>query len=391
MSGPLPVGVIGAGKISEQYLANMGGYPDLDVRFVADLFPDRARAQADQYGVTDAGSVEQLLAREDIELVVNLTIPAAHASVASAVLTSGKHVWNEKPIAALRDAAAALVTQADRAGLRIGTAPDTFLGPGLQLARRMIERGDIGTPLTASFVFQTSGPHRWHPNPEFLYQTGGGPLFDMGPYYLTALTQTFGPVTRVAALASTAGPTRVIGAGPRAGESFEVTVPTHVSALYEFDSGLTAQGTFSFDSALQRVGVLEISGTDATIVAPDPNKFVGDIRLVTPDSPDERVIHVGAGTDGASTSGDPTAPASAFGRGIGVVDMARAIRGSDSPGVGSAVGAQHRATGDLALHVLDAMFATAESIEYGGFVDVHSRFDPIPLLPLGWDPMARTV
>ena len=144
------VGVIGAGKISEQYLANMAQYPDLDVRFVADLFPDRARAQADAYGVPDAGTVEEALARDDIELIVNLTIPAAHAPVASAAIASGKHVWNEKPIASERDAAAALVAQADAAGLLVGTAPDTFLGPGLQVARQMIERGDIGQPLTAS-------------------------------------------------------------------------------------------------------------------------------------------------------------------------------------------------------------------------------------------------
>src|SRR6195952_2573365 len=150
MTGPLVVGIIGAGKISEQYLANMKTYPDLDVRFVADLFPDRARAQADAYGVDGAGTVADALAREDLELIVNLTIPAAHAEVGAAAIAAGKHVWNEKPIAAEQAPAAALVQQADEAGLLIGTAPDTFLGPGLQLSRKMIEAGDIGTPLTAS-------------------------------------------------------------------------------------------------------------------------------------------------------------------------------------------------------------------------------------------------
>lgn len=370
MSGPLVVGVIGAGKISEQYLDNMRRYPDLDVRFVADLFPDRARAQADAYGVADAGTVAQALARDDLELMVNLTIPAAHAEVGAAVLASGKHLWNEKPIAADQEPAAALVQQAHDARLLIGTAPDTFLGPGLQLSRRMIEGGAIGTPLTASIVFQSPGPHRWHHNPEFLYQVGGGPLFDMSPYYLTALAQMFGPIRRAAAMGSSSGSTRTIVSGPRAGESFDVTVPTHVSALYEFGNGLKAQATFSFDSALQRVGVLEIAGTAGTLATPDPNMFTGEVRLVPAD-----------GAETLTPAGDRPA-----GRGIGVVDMARSIRGGNADGTG-----RHRAAGDLALHVLDVMFATARSIETGSFVDIDSGFAPVAALPDGWDPTERTV
>lgn len=368
MPGPLGVGVIGAGKISEQYLANMKQYPDLDVRFVADLFPERARTQADAYGIDGAGTVEELLQRDDVELVVNLTIPAAHAEVGASVIAAGKHLWNEKPIAAERAPAAALVQQAVDAGLLVGTAPDTFLGPGLQVSRKMIEDGRIGTPLTATIVFQSPGPHRWHPNPDFLYQAGGGPLFDMSPYYLTALAQMFGPIRRAVALGSSAGPTRTIGAGPRQGESFEVTVPTHVSALYEFESGLKAQATFSFDSALQRVGVLEIAGTGGTLATPDPNMFTGDIRLVPAD-----------GEESTTAAGDRPA-----GRGIGVVDMARAIRGVDGTG-------RHRAAGDLALHVLDVMFATAESIDTGSFVAIDTGFVPVTALPDGWDPTQRTV
>jgi predicted dehydrogenase len=234
----------------------------------------------------------------------------------------------------------------------------------------MIERGDIGRPLTASIVFQSAGPHRWHPNPDFLYQPGGGPLFDMAPYYLTALAQVFGPIVRVAALGSSSGPTRIIEAGPRAGEVIEVSVPTHVSALYEFANGLKAQAVFSFDSALQRVGVLEISGTEATIAPPDPNYFTGDIRLITAGAEEEQLI----------PAGDRPA-----GRGIGAVDMARAIRG------GASYAGGHRATGALALHILDVMFATAESIDSASFVAVQSRFDPVPALPEGWDPTERTV
>lgn len=365
-TGPVGVGVVGAGKISEQYLANMATFPDLDVRFVADLVPERARAVADEYGVAGAGTVEQLLVRDDVQLVVNLTIPVAHADVASAALSAGKHVWNEKPFTIDRESGRALLRQADVADLLIGCAPDTFLGPGLQTARRMIDRGDIGEPLTASIVFQTPGPHLWHPNPDFLYQPGGGPLFDMAPYYLTALSQVFGPVTGVGARGASASPTRVIGAGPRAGEVFEVKVATYVTAIYDFRTGGIAQATFSFDSPLARVGVLEIAGSEATLAAPDPNKFTGDIKVVKSGEEGWQTIPV-SGVQG--------------GRGIGAVDMARALRG----------GGRHRATGELGLHVLDAMLATAESIESRTFVPVRSDFEPVEALPKDWDPTERTV
>ena len=189
--GPVGVGVVGAGKISEQYLANMARYPDLDVRFVADLRPELARSQAERHGVAAHGTPEQVLARDDVELIVNLTVPAAHAEVASAALAAGKHVFNEKPIAHDMPSAEALIAQAGAAGLRLGCAPDTFLGPGLQTVRRLLEAGVIGTPLTASVVMQYAGPDRWHPNPDFLFQPGPRPVFDMAPYYLTSLAQAF--------------------------------------------------------------------------------------------------------------------------------------------------------------------------------------------------------
>jgi predicted dehydrogenase len=365
VSGPLGVGVVGAGKISDQYLANMATFPDLDVRFVADLRPEAARAQAAAHGVPGHGTPDECLASDDVELVVNLTVPVAHAEVTSAALAAGKHVWTEKPITLDRESAEALVAQADEAGLLLGSAPDTFLGPGLQTVRRAIASGAIGTPLTASVVMQYAGPHQWHPNPDFLFQTGAGPLLDMGPYYLTALAQVFGPITRVAARGASAGPTRVIGSGPRAGEEIAVEVPTYVAALYDFASEAVAQATFSFDSPLKRMGVVEIAGTEATIAAPDPNDFTGEVLLNRGGKAWEPVEVTGV--EG--------------GRGIGVVDMARAIRG----------GGRHRATGRLGLHVLDAMLATQQSIETAAFVPVGSRFEPVPALPEGWDPTERTL
>ena len=364
-SGPVGVGVIGAGTISHEYLANMMRFPDLDVRFVADRYPELAHRQADRFGVAASGTVEQALADDDVEIIVNLTIPSAHAEVASAALGAGKHVWNEKPITADLRSGEALVAQADAADLLLGTAPDTFLGPGLQTVRRLIEAGAIGTPLTASVVMQYGGPHRWHPNPDFLYLAGAGPLFDMGPYYLTALSQTFGAVTQVAARSASAGPTRIIGEGPRAGEEIAVAVPTYVAALYDFEDGGVAQATFSFDSPLKRTGVVELAGTEATILAPDPNTFAGEVRI-SRGEPEWESVHV-TGVEG--------------GRGIGAVDMARAIR----------AGGRHRATGRLALHILEAMFATATSAETAAFVTVDSRFEPIPALPQDWDPTARTL
>jgi predicted dehydrogenase len=365
-SGPVGVAIVGAGKISEQYLAHLATYPDVQVRFVADLFPQLAGAKADEFGIAASGTVEEAMAAEDVEIVVNLTVPVAHAEVASAALAAGKHVWNEKPLALQRDAGAVLVAQAAETGLLLGCAPDTVLGPGLQTGLRMIRGGDIGRPLTASIVFQTGGPHHWHPNPDFLYQAGGGPLLDMGPYYLTAVTQVFGPIAGVAARASTMSPTRTIGSGPRAGEVFDVTVPTFVTAIYDFSAGEIAAATFSFDSPLSRVGVLEIAGTDATIALPDPNRFGGDVRLFR------------AGVDDPVTVSVDEAGA---GRGIGVVDMARALR----------TGGRHRATGEQGLHVLDAMYATLESAEMAASVPVTSTFGQVEPLPADWDPLARSV
>ena len=228
--GAVGVGVIGAGVISSQYLRNLTAFPDLDVLFVADLDEARAHDQAAAFGVPGSGSVGELLAHDGIEIVVNLTIPRAHVDVALRALACGKHVWNEKPIALDRKSGRELLEAARGAGLRVGTAPDTFLGPGIQTARRLVESGAIGTPLTALTLLQGPGPESWHPNPDFLFQDGAGPLFDLGPYYLTALVQVLGPVAQVSAVSSKARAVRTVGSGPRAGQQFDVTVPTHVAA-----------------------------------------------------------------------------------------------------------------------------------------------------------------
>ena len=237
MSSPVGVGVIGAGTISDTYLENLSNFADTEVLAIGDIVADAAKEKAAKYEVPAAGDVATVLDHPDIEIIVNLTIPAAHADVATQAIAAGKHVWNEKPLALDRVSGRSLLRDAEEAGLLVGCAPDTFLGPGLQTACRLIEQGMIGTPLTALALLQLPGPELWHPNPAFLYAAGAGPLFDLGPYYLTALVQVFGPMSAVAALGSKARERRVIGYGPKAGEEFDVTVPSHVSALVQYESG----------------------------------------------------------------------------------------------------------------------------------------------------------
>lgn len=362
-SGRVGVGVIGAGVISNQYLENLTQFPDLDVRFVADIDQERAQAQAEKYGVPGFGSVAELLADEGIEIVVNLTIPKVHVEVALQALEAGKHVWSEKPFALDRASGRTLLETAHTRGLRVATAPDTFLGAGIQSARRLVESGAIGAPLTALTLMQSPGPESWHPNPDFLFQEGAGPLFDIGPYYLTALVQLFGPIKRVSAVASRAKTSRVIGSGPRAGESFEVTVPTHVSALYQFESGQTAQAIFSFDSKLGRT-LFEVAGAEGTVVVPDPNTFEGDL-----------IVHGVDGIETLPSTGTTTT------RGTGVVELARALR----------AGVPERASGEQAFHVLDVMVATIEAGSSGVPVDIESTVAVAPALPEDWDPRAATL
>lgn len=365
-TGPVGLGVIGAGVISDQYLSNLTVFPDVEVRFIADIDLDRAAAQAGKWGVPASGTVEQLLADDDIEIVVNLTIPAAHVEVAMQVLAAGKHVWGEKPYALDRTSAARLRDAARAAGRTVSVAPDTFLGAGLQTALRTVRDGRIGKPLNGLTLFQSPGPESWHPSPEFLFAYGAGPLFDIGPYYLTTLVQAFGPVAEVTATASRSRATRTIGSGPKAGTEFPVEVPTNHSALIRFEQGGSAQSVFSFESDRGRTGFVEIAGERGTVVFPDPNDFDGDTELYA------------HGADGPETI---PAVGSTYTRGTGVVDLARSIR----------AGQENRVPGALAFHVLDVMVSIAEAAERGETVLVESTVEPSPTLPEGWDPAEQTL
>ncbi|GAB3281285.1 Gfo/Idh/MocA family protein [Microbacterium lacusdiani] len=376
MAAPVGVGIIGAGNISDQYLTNLTKFPDVRVLAVGDLVEERARAQADRYGVPRAGTPDLVLNDPDIEIVVNLTIPAVHVEVSEAIVAAGKHVWTEKPIGVNREESQRLLEKAAAAGRRVGVAPDTVLGPGVQTAKRAIARGDIGRPLFAQTTFQWQGPEIFHPNPAFLYAKGAGPLLDMGPYYVSTLVHVFGPVASVAALGLQGTPTRFVQVGEYAGHEFPVEIPSTLQVLMEFEQGGQAQSLYSTDSPLLRHGIVEVTGTEGTLVIPDPNTFGGPITItrklerhvVPPEPVVQEVVEVQQ--EGVLT-----------GRGLGLLDMVRAIR-DDRP---------HVATGEFGFHVLDTLLAIEESAEARGFVQVQSTLAEVGSLGADFDPFAATL
>jgi predicted dehydrogenase len=364
---PVGIAIVGCGVVSEQYLRALGGYPDVRVVTCADLDPARARAAAERFGVPGHGDLDRVLADPDVELVVNLTPPAAHADVAVAAIEAGRHVYGEKPLALDRAAGRRVLAAATAQGVRVGSAPDTVLGRPMRTVVALLAEGAIGTPLAGTTRACGPGPDAWHPEPEPFFRYGGGPLFDLGPYHLSALVVALGPVAGVAALGHRARSTRVIGNGPRAGARFAVEVATQVSVLLEFASGAQGSAQFSFDTAVDQHGPLEICGTSGVIAAPDPNCYEGAVRSRRTRDGDWTVAHpVGLG------------PAE---RGVGVLDMARAIRS----------GEPHRASGEFALHIVDVMQAITESSARREFVPVTSRFAVPEPLPGDWDPRTATL
>lgn len=354
---PVGVGIIGAGYISGIYLENCTArFDNLRVVGIADLIMERARSQAAMYRV-DPFTVEELLAHPDVEIIVNLTIPAAHAEVALAAVEAGKSVYNEKPLTATREQGSLLLQRAAEQGVLVGGAPDTFLGGGLQTARTLLDDGVIGAPIAATGMLLLSGHERWHPNPDFYYQPGGGPLFDMGPYYLAALLSLLGPVERVSGTATASVPTRTIGSGARRGEVIPVDTPTHIITVLDFESGPRASLTTSFDVWVTKQSTLVLYGSQGTLRLPDPNTFGGPIHLLRAGADTWEPVGLKYGNTDNS-------------RGLGVSDMARALRD----------GEPHRASGEMAHHIVDIMHAALESSEQGRHIPVESWFEiPAPL------------
>lgn len=362
MSRRVTIGILGCGNVCSQYFRYSRAFSVLNVVACADIDPDRARARAHEFDIRRACSVQDMITDPEIQLVVNLTPPQAHAEVSLRALESGSHVYAEKPLAINREQGQQVLTTAKEREVRVGGAPDTFLGTAAQTCRKLIDSGVIGTPLAATASMVSAGPESWHPNPEFFYKAGAGPLWDMGPYYLTALINLLGPIRRVTGSARINLPERKITSEPLAGTMIKVDVPTHVTALIEFVSGPIATLVTSFDVQTARLPNIEIYGSEGTLSLPDPNGFDGE-------------VYMGRNNSDTWSEMRPTHTTNA-GRGIGVADMATAILGNRP----------HRASGNMTFHVLDVMQAIDESVATGQHVVIESKCSRPAALPVGLRP-----
>jgi len=350
------IGIVGLGNISSAYLKAAQGFPVLDIKAVADMNPAAAEARAAEFGVK-AVSMDALFADPEIEIILNLTIPKAHVDVGLRAVDAGKHVYSEKPLGIVFAEGKTLVEAAKAKNLRVGSAPDTFLGGSHQTARRIMDEGQLGQAVGGTAYFMCPGHERWHPNPAFYYEAGGGPMLDMGPYYITDLVNLLGPVAKVFGTGTMLRDTRTITSKERNGEVIPVHVATHVSGSLVFANGAVVQISMSFDVAGHKHVPLEIYGTEASLIVPDPNHFGGQVELLK------------KGGEWANVDTDQPYADGNY-RSIGLADMAHAIV-ENRP---------HRASGDLALHVLEVMEAFETSSKSGRVVEITTPVTrPAPL------------
>lgn len=357
MGQPVNVGIVGCGAISAQYFQTIDRLPQIRLVAVADLDLDRAREAVRPYAGVDVLSVAELMADSRIDIVLNLTIPAAHAEVALQAIAAGKDVYCEKPLAATAEEAAGMLRAADAAQVRVGCAPDTVLGTGTQTARKAIDDGLIGRPVAATATMMTPGHERWHPNPDFYYVPGGGPLLDMGPYYITSLVTLLGPVATVIGAASRTRAKRTIGSGPRQGEEIPVTVDTHVTGVLVHTSGALSTLVMSFDGTATKAPNIEVHGEAGSLVVPDPNYFDGPV-LFSEARDGWQTLPAAAGYVGA-------------GRGVGLADFASTPAGEEP-----------RTSGSLAYHVLEVMESLLASAHSGTSVNITSTCERPPPVDL---------
>jgi len=349
------VGLVGCGNISEIYLVNAARFPAIRVVACADLNAAAAQVKAEAHGIA-ARSVADLLASDDVDIVLNLTVPAAHAEVALAALAAGRHVYTEKPLATTTAAGRLILESATARGLRVGAAPDTVLGAGVQTARRLLDEGTLGRPLLGTAAILSHGMEMWHPNPDFFFKAGGGPVLDMGPYYVATLLTLLGPVTTVAAIGQIGNAERIITApdSPFRGNRIKVETLTSVQALLQFANGTQVSFLASWDVWNHSLPAIELHGTEGSLRVPDPNWFGGDVQVARGGTPFEAVATAGmvyGGANWPTFAGDV-----ANYRGLGLADMADAIE----------TGRPHRANGDVGLHALAVMEAMLESALAGG-------------------------
>jgi predicted dehydrogenase len=352
------IGIVGCGVIAKAYAEKIRTFPHLELVACADILDERSKDLAAEHEIPRALTVEQLLGDPDVHVVLNLTVPQAHVEVSTAAIAAGKSVYSEKPLGLDRDGAASLVTAAHAAGVRLGCAPDTFMGAGIQTCRALIDEGAIGEPVAATAFMQQPGPESWHPRPQIFYASGGGPMFDMGPYYITTLVSLLGPVKRVASMAKATHSERTIGSGPDTGVKVPVEVHTHVAGVVELDKQVVATMVMSFDIQASRLRWIEIHGTEATLAVPDPNTFGGRVQLRRAREREWTEVPVERPHAGES-------------RGIGLADMTWAMKS----------GRPHRASGEMASHCVEVMQAFIESAQKGRRLKIRStceRPEPLP-------------
>lgn len=361
MTPKIGIGIIGCGNISQAYFNGSKIFEVLKVVACADLKTPLAEAKALEHGCK-AQTVDELLANPEVQLVINLTIPAVHAEVSLAALAAGKHVYSEKPLAVSLEDGRRILDSAESRGLLVGCAPDTFLGGGYQTCRKLIDDGWLGRVIGGTAYMMNRGPESWHPNPAFFYEPGAGPMFDMGPYYVTALVHLLGPVKRVSAITNQAFTERIATSKEQFGRILPVSIPTHYSGSLEFHGGAVITMTISFDVLAHGHGPVELYGTEGSLKAPDPNTFGGPIQLWTPATKEwqgQAFSHRYLGNS----------------RSIGAADLASSILSEGKR--------PHRASGALAYHALEVMHAFERSSRSGSAVEILSRPNQPAGLPLG--------
>ena len=356
MTKKVKIGIIGCGNISQAYFDASKKFKILEIVSCADINMETAKTKAEENKVK-AVTVDEMLADPEIQIIINLTIPAVHAEVSMKILEAGKHVHVEKPLAVTRENGKKVLDLAKKKGLKVGCAPDTFMGAGLQTSRKIIDDNWLGKVVSGTACMMGHGPEAWHPNPAFFYKFGGGPMFDMGPYYITALIHLLGPVKRVSAITSKAYEERIATSEAKFGEKLPVEIPTHYSGSLEFVSGAVVSMTISFDVWGHNNPKIEIHGTEGSMSVPDPNSFSGDVKVFKPGAEDWATVpHSHKYADNM--------------RSIGVADMAYSILS----------GRKHRCNGEMAYHALDIMHSFEESSEKGKAIDLQSTCDqPAPL------------
>jgi predicted dehydrogenase len=363
---PMKVGIVGAGNISATYVATLGTFDFVSVKCVNDISEAAARKIADEFGIK-AVTLDAMLADPEIGLVINLTVPTAHYGVSKRALLAGKHVYSEKPLGVSMAEAEELMALARAGDLRLGCAPDTFLGGGHQLTRRLYDEGRIGTAVAATAMLLLPGHEHWHPNPAFFYGRGGGPMLDVGPYYVTNLIALLGPVREVFGAAKVTRIERTVKTEPRFGETIKVLTPTHLTGVMEFHSGATVTIATSFDVVKHRHNQIEIYGSKGTMVTPDPNHFTGKVEVFTEGAEGWEEVAV----DHPYTEGVPGRLGL---RGLGAAEMVDALR----------AGRPHRVSAELAFHALEVMTAFERSAQARRPVAIASscgRPDPVPRQP----------